>query len=404
MSTVTAQYGGVATQLCLWCGSTVPAGRFCGRCGTRLDAGERFPWLRPREYVIAPRESVFLPMITSSLFPHLAQPTRNPFRLAIFALLIGLAAGSLFGTLGPLVVISALGVPLLFGLYLWQAEVYRDVPRRALAVAALLGAALGGGWVVLTGGLVARTYGIPIAAGFVVERVLNIGLLISIGGAVLMVTPALVVRAMRPSVHESLDGFVIGALGALCFAGAATAARLGPQFVSGLFVDIRPVRVLVESVLYGVAIPLTAAATGGLIGIVLWFRPGDRAGEHPGRVRAGLVLFTTQLVLIYTGIWLIDSTRLPQIPQLMLHIVMTVLALLALRLGIQLALLHEEPEPFTGAPLLCVHCERVVPDLTFCPSCGVAARAASRESRRQCRQSRPVLESDDPVDGAVGSV
>ena len=161
-------------------------------------------------------------------------------------------------------------------------------------------------------------------------------------------------------------------------------------------------RVLVESVLYGVASPLTAAAVGGLIGIVLWFRPGEWAGVHPARVRAFIGLFTAQLGLIYTALWLIDSSRLPQVSQLMLHVLMTVLALIALRLGIQMALLHERPDPYTGQPLLCVHCERVVPDMPFCPACGVAARASSRASRRQRRESPPVRdETDVPPDGSV---
>jgi hypothetical protein len=399
---VTARFDGVVTQVCQWCVSTVPVGRFCGCCGARLEGGERFPWLRPREYAVSPRESVFLPMITSSLFPHLAQPSRNPFRLAMAIMLVGLVCGSVLRTLGLLVSLAALGVPLLFVLYLWQSEVYQGMPRRVLAVAALLGASLGAGWVVLTGGLIARSYGIPMAAGFVLENVLNIGLVVSVGGALLMVLPAVIVRLMRPPVHESLDGFVIGALGALTFTGAATIARLGPQYVAGLLKSARPVRVLVESVLYGVASPLTAAAVGGLIGIVLWFRPGEWAGVHPARVRAFLGLFTAQLGLIYTALWLIDSSRLPQVPQLMLHILMTVLALIALRLGVQMALLHEKPDPSTGQPLLCLHCERVVPDMPFCPACGVAARASSRASRRQCRESPPVRdETDVPPDESV---
>lgn len=341
-------------------------------------------------------------MITSSLFPHLAQPSRNPFRLAMAIMLVGLVCGSLLRSVGPLVSLAALGVPLLFLLYLWQAEVYRGMPRHVLAVAAVFGAVLGAGWVVLTGGMIARSYGIPMAAGFVLENVLGIGLAVSVGGALLMVLPAVVVRLMRPPVRESLDGFVIGALGALAFTGAATIARLGPQFVAGMLKSARPVRMLAEAVLYGVASPLTAAAVGGLIGIVLWFRPGEWAGVHPGRVRAFLGLFTAQLVLIYTSLWLIDSSRLPQVPQLMLHIVMTALALIVLRLSIQMALLHEKPDPCTGQPLLCVHCERVVPGMPFCPACGVAARASSRASRRQRRENPPVRDDTDvPPDGSV---
>ncbi len=303
-------------------------------------------------------------------------------------------AAALLRIVGPLVVIAALGVPLLFVLYLWQSGLMRDVPGHVLVTATALGAGLGVTWVVITGGVLARSYNIPISAGFVLENLLGVGLIVSLGGAVLMVLPACVVRLLsarsQQSSRESLDGFVIGALGALAFTGAATTTRLAPQFVSGLIDNVRPMRLLVESMLYGVAAPLTAAATGGLVGILLWFRPGKRAGEHPGIVRAGLVVLSGLVAAVYTALWAIDAVRLAKWPQLALHLLMTASTLVVVRICVQLALLHEEPEPFRGDPVLCAHCDRVVPDMAFCPACGVAARASSRQSRRLRRQSPPV--------------
>jgi hypothetical protein len=218
-----------------------------------------------------------------------------------------------------------------------------------------------------------------------------------------MAVPSVVVRLLKPPTRESLDGFVIGALGALAFTGAATTTRLAPQFVSGLIDDVRPLRLVVESVLYGVAAPLTAAATGGLLGILLWFRPGKRAGEHPGRVRVALLGFTGLVAVIYSALWVIDAARLPKPPQLALHILMALIALLAVRICVQLALLHEEPDPYSGNPVLCVHCDRVVPDMAFCPACGAAARASSRTSRCSRLDSPPVWQaiSDGTITGDV---
>jgi hypothetical protein len=159
--------------------------------------------------------------------------------------------------------------------------------------------------------------------------------------------------------------------------------------VSGLIDNVRPTRLFIEAVLYGVTVPLTAAAVGGLIGILLWFRAGTRAGERPVQVRAALTVFTALAVLIYSAVWLIEASRLPKWPQLGLHILMTVVALLAARVCVQLALLHEQPDPSSGQPVLCVHCDRVVPHMAFCPACGAAARASSRPSRRRCRESPP---------------
>ena len=141
------------------------------------------------------------------------------------------------------------------------------------------------------------------------------------------------------------------------------------------------------------SVPLTAASVGGLIGIVLWFRPGRRAHEHPRVVRAALSAFALLVVVIYAVIWVIDSWRLPKLPQLGLHILMTVIALLAARMCLQLALLHEEPDQFSERPTLCLHCDHVVPDMPFCPACGAATRASSQSSRRRRRASPPTRQA-----------
>ncbi len=378
-------------EVCPQCAATVPSGQFCGECGAELgkSAGHRLAALRPRVFAVAPRERVLLPMVTSTLFPHLPGGYRNPFRVGMVLMLAGVLGCSALRLLAPWVTLVALGVPLLFVLYLWQSNLLRDLPNHALIIASVLGAVLGVSWVLGTGGLVARSYGISMAVGFVLQNVINVGLFISVGGAAVMVIPAVTVRLLGPP-RESLDGFVIGALGAMSFTGAATATRLAPQFVSGLIDTVRPERLLVEAVLYGVTVPLTAAAVGGLIGILLWFRPGTRAGEHPGRVRAVLALFTALALLIYSAVWLTDASRLAKWPQLLLHVLLTVIALLTARVCVQLALLYEQPDPSTRQPVLCVRCERVVPDMPFCPACGAATRASSRSSRRRRRESPPL--------------
>jgi rRNA maturation endonuclease Nob1 len=62
----------------------------------------------------------------------------------------------------------------------------------------------------------------------------------------------------------------------------------------------------------------------------------------------------------------------------------------ALRFGLQLAMLSEAHEPMTPeSPILCPTCMHVVPDMTFCPACGVASHASSRTSREARRRDRP---------------
>jgi hypothetical protein len=103
--------------------------------------------LRPGVFAVAPREPIALPMVSSTLFPQLPPIYRNPFRIGMGIMLLGVVAFSALRLLGPLVSLVALGVPALFVLYLWQADVWRDMPIRALVVAAAVGAVLGAaGW------------------------------------------------------------------------------------------------------------------------------------------------------------------------------------------------------------------------------------------------------------------
>jgi hypothetical protein len=226
----------------------------------------------------------------------------------------------------------------------------------------------------------------------------RMGILIPFGGVILMLMPAVIVRLLRPRPREALDGFMIGAFGALMFSAAATLTRLAPQFGTGV-VSKRPMEsLLVEAGIRGVAVPLTAAAAGGLIGAALWFtRPASKQDQHPGVVRAALVGFAVAVLVVYVGLGLIDVAHFPQVLMLVLYLALAAVALLLLRVGVHLALLHEAHDEIRAEePLLCPHCGHVVPDMAFCPACGVATRASSRSSRKARREARPVRGDANP--------
>ena len=224
------------------------------------------------------------------------------------------------------------------------------------------------------------------------------GIGIPLGGVILMLIPAAIVRLLRPPTREALDGFMIGALGALTFTAAATLTRLAPQFGTGV-VSKRPMEsLIVEAGIRGVAVPLTAAAAGGLIGAALWFtRPASKENQRPGLVRVLLVSFAVAVLVVYLGLGLIDVAHFPQVLMLVLYLALALVALLLLRVGLHLALLHEAHDEIqSDEPLLCPHCGHVVPDMAFCPACGVATRASSRSSRTARREIRPVRSDQEP--------
>ena len=401
---------GVAMMECHQCHFEVPAGGFCGRCGANLtkEPGDGPQWLRPGTFGAAPKERVLLPHVASSLFPHLAGRSRRAFQIAMAVGVVLLIGFALLRMPAAGTTVAALGLPLMFALYLRASKVDLDIPRSALVGTALLGALLGAVWVLVGGGLVAHTYGVPMGVGLALHHLMKAGFAIPASGMLLMVIPAVVVRFRHPGDRESLDGFVIGALGALTFTAAATIARLAPQFATGLFVHHRPVKgLVVQAALCGVTVPVTAAAAGGLVGVWLWFRqrPAAGTGDHPHRIRLVLGLLAAAALLAHAAVGAIDIIGLPEMWMLATHTLMTVAVLLALRSALHLALLHEAHDPVReGEPILCVHCEMVVPDMPFCPACGVAAHASSKASRRARRGEQcPVPSASDPARGETSA-
>ncbi len=374
----------VPTMECSHCRIDVPSGNFCGRCGCNGTT-----WLRPGAFGAAPGERVFAPHVASALFPHLSDRSRRPFRIAMAVALVALIGFALVRMPAAGISVAALGLPLLFLLYLRASRVDTDLPRSTLAALGISGAALGAGWVLVCGGLVARSYGVPMSVGLALNHLVDAGLVIPVAGMLLMILPTLVMRLRCAGDGESLDGFVVGALCALTFTAGATLTRLAPQVATGLIAHSRPIKgLVVEATLAGVTVPVTAAAAGGMVGILLWFhhRASDETEDHPGRVRLVLILLAVASLLAHAMVGVIDMVGLPELWMLALHLSITAAVLLALRTAMHLALLHESHDDVRESePILCINCDMAVPDMPFCAACGVAMRASSRESRQERR-------------------
>ncbi|MDH6247596.1 zinc ribbon domain-containing protein [Mycobacterium sp. OTB74] len=381
-------------QWCEVCQLDVPAGEYCGLCGTPLSAhrGDGPHWLRARSFSATPGERLLIPRLVSSLFPQLSPRARIAFLIGLLVLVFAMAAASLARLPGALVAVAALGLPLLFALYVREADVDHDMPTGTMPLTAAIGIVGGVGWVLLTGAATARAYGIPLDAGIAGAHVLREGLAVPLGSLLLTILPAVIIRLVRPGPLEALHGYAIGALGALSFTAAATLTRLAPQFTTtGISTDRTMRDLMVEAGIRGVAAPLTSACLGGLIGAALWFtRPPNKAHLHRGHVRLTLTGFALVIAIVFTILGLTDVARMPQEIQLAIHLVFTVVAVLALRIGLQLALLHEaHDDTHFDQPLLCAQCGHVVPDAPFCAACGASTRACSRPARHAQRTDRP---------------
>jgi hypothetical protein len=377
------------TMHCRVCHAEAPTAAFCDSCGAALYRlpGSGPDWLRIRAYAAAPAEQVLRFSTVTTLFPHLTPQSRPAFRAGLAGVVLVLVVLPLLGWQAALIAVSALGVPLVYQFYFQRCHAYRDLRAWRLLLAWLVGAVLGVTWTLLTGPLLAGSYLKTLGMDQSATTRTWVGLAVPVVGAVLMLAPAALLRLLRPPTRESLDGYLIGAAGAIAYTAAATLTRTAPQLTAGLVARHQTTgALLTQAGINGVAMPITAAAAGGLVGAALWFtRRSDRANQARRPLRGAVLLALAVVMALYAGIGFVDTSRPSLSLQLAVHLALAAFAVVMLRTVLHLTLLHEEPDATQREPLLCSHCRHVVPDMPFCPNCGAAGRASARSQRETLR-------------------
>ncbi|BBY95395.1 hypothetical protein MGALJ_50640 [Mycobacterium gallinarum] len=368
-------------MVCRACETEVPDAGFCGSCGAK-QAGGQGRW-RLGAYAVAPNEHTLLPFFVTSLFPQLSQRSHIVFRVGLAVPLLGVIAFALLRWQAPLITVGALGLLILFVLFLRESDVDDDLPRGLLALTAAMGIVLGVGCAYAVNEFVPDDYVLTLGSEYTTQTLFDKALVIvtPVFYALLMLIPTVVIRLIQRGPRESLDGYVIGALGSISFTSAATLTLLSPQFETGISASDRAVDTLVvQAGIQLIAVPLTAAMLGGLFGMALWFG------------RRTLIAISVLLILgLYALFGLMDLETIPIFVELVLYLFIALFAVIALRLGVQFVLMTKDHDPATHSGFLrCFHCHYVEPDMPFCLNCGVAAHAASRSSRDVRRTAEDV--------------
>lgn len=390
----------VPSQSCPHCSNVVPAGIFCGACGSHLShPSDKLSRRRPHSYAAFPEEPVFHLSLVSSLFPHLAHRPAALFRFAS-AVLVGLLL--LFGATdleAPVVAVAALGLPLLFQLYVYEVDVYEEQRVGLSALSLLAGAGLGVGWALVGGPVVAGALQPDVVHPLGGARAVGAAVAVPAIGQVLMCVPVMVAALYRPPRwhgREPLDGFALGASSALGFTFAAVVTNMASSLSGGLFPGRTFVSLASEALVRGLAEPVTAAAATGLIGLCLWaWLPNGATRNYwlsPGTPLA--LAIGTQV-----GEGFADQARLADVPLLLVHLAGAAALLVALRVGIHRVLLAEQRAVVVGPPRACAHCHHIVPAMPFCPACGVAEGATSKRHRRSQAEGAPwpLAQADEQV-------
>jgi hypothetical protein len=384
------------THVCPYCSNVTPLSEFCWVCGSHL--AHPHPGVaarRAHSYSANPEEHILRLSVVSTLFPHLSHRSSAPFRAGFALLVTLLVIFSATGLEAPVIALAAMGVPLLFQLYIHEVDVYEDGHLKLTAVTLLIGAALGVGWALLGGPIVSHALQPTLGATLGTWDVAKAAVLVPIVGQALMLVPLMLVLLLVPGFggrRESLDGFSLGAASALGFTFAAVITDLSNRLSDGLAPSRPFTSILTEALIRGIATPVLAAAATGLIGASLWVHKSERGtASAGGRWIANPLVVIVSVVAVQVGLGFADQARLSDIPLLVVHLAGTAVVLLGLRIGLHHILLHEAHDVVIGPSTTCSQCYHVVPLMPFCPSCGVALAATTKRRRPR------------PVAGGAGS-
>ncbi len=370
---------------CPVCGDSIPPGAFCAACGASLLHEGPASARRTHSYAASPSEHVLHLSVVSSLFPHLSHRARGPFRIGFAFLVIAMLALAAGHLQAPVIAVSALGIPLLFQLYLYEIDIYEAEPVLAALVTLGIGGALGAGWSLLTDQFVTNSLrlnqlGGPAAGTGVGHAIASV--FVPVGAQVLMIVPVAIMRLRQRQRPDSLDGFVFGAAGALGFVVVATFVQLAPQLRQGVVVHGSIVSILAEAVIHGICVPLVAACATGLIGATIWVRRREVAA-HPGRWLSRATSAIGLALLLQAGLGYTDVSAPGTGVVVTAHVAVALIYLVVLRIGLHHVLLHEAHDVQIGGPRVCHHCHHIVPAAPFCAHCGAAERATTPAARRR---------------------
>ena len=374
---------------CDHCSHDVPDGVFCTRCGAHQGTTEEIGNAKTREhrYAAHPGEHVAQPSVFTTLFPHLGHHKIHEFRLAFIAGLGGILVLYLAGLITAAILVAAFLVPVLYLIYLYEAQVYRDEP------AIVLGFTIGGGIVVgilLT--LFERIIYNPFQyntnvfsnAGINIGGLLIVGLLLPVVQEVVKPLPAFFLPN-RKDFPETVDGLVFGVAAGLGFSLAE--ALIGfSSVLTSLPAHTEPGNWIYELTTLAVFQPLLQGSATGMIVATIWrYRRGRLAGREIG----GIAMAVIAHIAFSAGTQLMKETSVNALFILIWQAAIVGALLIYIRYVLHHALL-EEAAHMGYAETVCPSCHMHIVASGFCPNCGMALTAAPNAVKRA---RRPRVES-----------
>ncbi|HEY8862915.1 MAG TPA: PrsW family glutamic-type intramembrane protease [Candidatus Dormibacteraeota bacterium] len=366
---------------CDHCSHDVPDGVFCTRCGAHQGTTQESGNAKTREhrYAAHPGEHVAQPSVITTLFPHLGHHKVHEFRWAFTAGLAGILILYVAGLISAAILLSAFLVPVLYLIYLYETQVYRDEP------ALVLGFTIGGGilvGIVLT--VFERIVYNPLQyaanpfsnASINIGGLLIVGLLLPVVQEIVKPLPAFFLPNRR-DFPETVDGLVFGVAGGLGFSLAQ--ALIGfSSVLTSLPAHTEPANWIYDLTTLAVFLPLLQGSTTGMIVATIWRYRRGRLGR---REIWAVVMAVVAHIAFSAGTELMKETSTNALVILIWQAAIVGALLIYIRYLLHHALL-EEAAHMGFAETVCPSCHMHIVASGFCPNCGMALTAAPNAVKR----------------------
>jgi hypothetical protein len=290
----------------------------------------------------------------------------------------------LAGLITAAILVSAFLVPVLYLIYLYEAQVYRDEP------ALVLGFTIGGGIVV---GIVVTLFERLIynpfqyapnpltGAGVGIGAVLILGLVMPLIQEVLKPIPAFFLPN-HADFPETVDGLVFGVAAGLGFSLAETLIGFSSTLTS-LPAHVAPGNWIYDLATLAVFQPILQGSATGLIVATIWrFRRGRLAGRELGGVAVAVLAH----IGFSAGTVVMKDASTNPLFILIWQATVDGVVLIYMRYLLHYSLL-EEAAHMGFAETVCPNCHMHIVASGFCPNCGMALSAVPGSVRRS-RQPR----------------
>jgi RsiW-degrading membrane proteinase PrsW (M82 family) len=366
---------------CDHCANDVPDGVFCTRCGAHQGTTGQSADARKRHhrYAAHPSEHVLQPAIFTTIFPHLGHAKVHEFR---WAFVVGAAAIVVLyatGLISAAILVAIFLVPVLYLIYLYETQVYRDEP------ALVLGFILGGGAVLgIVVTIIERSlynpyanFGNPLRGGGIsVGALLFLGLVLPIVQEAVKPLPALFLPNRR-DFPETVDGLVFGIAAGLGFS-VTESLVVFSSVITNLPVHTASGNWIYDLTTIAVLQPLLQGSATGIVVTAVWrYRRGRFASRELGGV--GTAVIAHVAFSLGTQVW--KDALLSPLFVLVWQAVVVGAVLIYVRYLLHHSLL-EEAAHMGFAETVCPNCHMHIVASGFCPNCGMALTAAPATVKR----------------------